>query len=249
MKPFIYRGASTNFGDELNLYLWQELGLSRYFSERPGLLFGIGTLLKEPLPEERPLIVFGSGVGYGEIPKMDGVEVMFVRGPHSSGLLGGVPWITDPGILVQTLPLTKTISCEPNVIFIPHWTTIEADIDLPHKMREAGIKLVDPRWPVRKILDEILCASKVLTEALHGAVVADAFRTPWVPVYAQHGHLFKWLDWCESIGRQYQPSFVEIQSMAEIAQKPGILSHPFANQSLLNRTVEQLEILRQRLRS
>ena len=40
----------------------------------------------------------------------------------------------------------------------------------------------------------------MLTEALHGAIVADALRVPWIPIrlYDRYSE-FKWRDWTESM--------------------------------------------------
>ena len=49
----------------------------------------------------------------------------------------------------------------------------------------------------------------MITEALHGAIVADALRVPWMPVSSYHTILpFKWEDWCRSVGLAYAPSSV-----------------------------------------
>ena len=46
----------------------------------------------------------------------------------------------------------------------------------------------------------------VVTEAMHGAIVADAFRVKWIPV-SWHNFIvdYKWRDWCGSLNMQYQP--------------------------------------------
>ncbi|MEM8612949.1 MAG: polysaccharide pyruvyl transferase family protein, partial [Cyanobacteria bacterium P01_H01_bin.105] len=43
-------------------------------------------------------------------------------------------------------------------------------------------------------------------EAMHGAIVADALRTAWIPIVTSPRILsFKWRDWCASIGVPYRP--------------------------------------------
>ena len=45
-----------------------------------------------------------------------------------------------------------------------------------------------------------------MTEALHGAIVADALRVPWIAVKLfDHIIEFKWRDWCRSLGLNYSP--------------------------------------------
>ena len=49
----------------------------------------------------------------------------------------------------------------------------------------------------------------LLAEAMHGAIVADALRVPWIPLCTSARILnFKWLDWCASLNLDYRPSFL-----------------------------------------
>ena len=42
---------------------------------------------------------------------------------------------------------------------------------------------------------------------MHGAIVADALRVPWIPVHTDTNILsFKWQDWCLSTGVEYVPN-------------------------------------------
>src|SRR5262249_35878333 len=47
--------------------------------------------------------------------------------------------------------------------------------------------------------------------ALHGAIAADTLRVPWIPVHDSRNDdtlLFKWQDWCLSVGLDHQPHFL-----------------------------------------
>jgi succinoglycan biosynthesis protein ExoV len=71
VRLFYYRGENgvTNFGDELNWYIWPHL-LPGVFDEDDGTQFvGIGTLLNDRVPAAARTVVFGAGVGYYRPPR------------------------------------------------------------------------------------------------------------------------------------------------------------------------------------
>lgn len=207
MKPAIFRKDETtrNFGDELNLLLWSKF-LPNLDKAGPGLLYGIGTMLHEPFTEERPVIVFGSGAGYAPPPDMAGIDVRFLRGPKSASVFRWkYPWLTDPAILVKHImpcsPLNKSIKYG----FMPHWTTIQQDPGMTDRLAEVGITVIDPLGPVWTTLHAIQSCEHLISEALHGAVVADTLRVPWVPAYLTPNHFFKWFDWTQSMDVLFNP--------------------------------------------
>jgi succinoglycan biosynthesis protein ExoV len=71
---------------------------------------------------------------------------------------------------------------------------------------EAEIRYIDPRWPVEQVLQAIGETQVLLAEAMHGAIVADALRVPWIPIITSPRILrFKWQDWCKSMALPYRP--------------------------------------------
>jgi succinoglycan biosynthesis protein ExoV len=72
---------------------------------------------------------------------------------------------------------------------------------------EAGIRYIDPRWPIEQILSLISRTEVLLAEAMHGAIAAEALRVPWIPLTSSSRILsFKWMDWCASLNLDYQPA-------------------------------------------
>jgi len=83
--------------------------------------------------------------------------------------------------------------------FMPHHSSADYD-DWQSVCDALGIRYVDPTAPVEDTLEAIRRSALVVTESLHGAVVADAFRVPWIPVRTRPRILeFKWQDWAGSL--------------------------------------------------
>jgi succinoglycan biosynthesis protein ExoV len=63
-----------------------------------------------------------------------------------------------------------------------------------------GFHCIDARKSVETVVRELQETELLLTESMHGAIVADALRVPWVPVrlYPRFT-LFKWQDWTQSM--------------------------------------------------
>jgi succinoglycan biosynthesis protein ExoV len=74
-----------------------------------------------------------------------------------------------------------------------------------------GFRLISPRLDVLPFLDALAECEFVVTEAMHGAIIADALRIPWYPIransLAREGATssFKWSDWCGSVGLEFSP--------------------------------------------
>ncbi len=209
MKVYSWTGAEPNFGDDLNHFLWAFLMPEVVADEEDGsLLIGVGTVLSHRLPAASPRVVMGSGVGYSDVPanvtEADW-RVYAVRGPRTAKLLG-LPddrAVVDPAVLLPDMP-DWTSSSHGDAIFVPHWLTAP-DPDWKIAAENAGLRVVDPRQEAKHVIRELAGARLVVAESMHAAIIADAFRVPWIPVIATHRALFKWNDWADSLSIAYKP--------------------------------------------
>jgi succinoglycan biosynthesis protein ExoV len=216
-----YFTKSSNFGDSLNAWLWERL-LPGAWDPEDGVSFaGIGTIINAQMPVAERWIVFGSGVGYGSLPKHFGAgqwTVLAVRGPLSAALLGLQPGasVTDGAALLATLPEYAPLSSaeRAGVVFVPHFEA-ERGAAWSVACGRAGVEYINPIDNSRAIIDRIRRARLVIAEAMHAAIVADAVRVPWVPVVSSpQVSTFKWLDWTSSLNLPYTPSRIRASSAA-----------------------------------
>ena len=221
MKPFYWQGT-RNFGDYLNSWIWPRLLPGCLSDDASVRLVGVGSLLKASLNLlEGRKVIFGSGSGYGSIPKPEHYrdwEFYFVRGPLTAECfrLPHEKSIVDGAWLIGLLPEFEEFrSKRHGVTFIPHWATSETgDWEIPCSM--AGFEYLDPQGDLEGILQRIASSELVVTESLHGAIVADLFRTPWIPVRISPKFLsFKWLDWFRSIELEGQMRSLPLSDMFE----------------------------------
>lgn len=223
MLLYYHRDPLGNVGDDLNPWLWERLlpaAFSGYVMHDPrlrcqldagsSLFIGIGTLLNSHIPKDNPKIVLGAGVGYGTPPVLDhSWRIFSVRGPLTAQRLG-LPehlGLIDPAVLaVDFAPQTETEKGRQVVSYMPHCGSAR-NADWAAIATDAGVAFIDPQWPVERVLLALRQTRLLITEALHGAILAEAYRIPWVPVKSSPGVLaFKWNDWCLSIGLAYRPT-------------------------------------------
>ncbi len=208
MKLYYWQGFDniTNFGDELNKYIWDRLLPNLFDGNGQSIFVGIGTLLNERVPQSPQTIVMGAGAGYGLLPKIDRSWTFYaVCGPYTAELLGLSPdiAITDPAILVRRLYATSQPEKTYKYGFMPHWAN--AHSGWAEACEAAGIKYISPLRGVEEVLNDLRKTELLLTEAMHGAIVADALRVPWIPLHTQFFdyHPQKWQDWCRTVEISY----------------------------------------------
>lgn len=201
-----YWNRAPNFGDQLNAWMWPRLTGIHFTAEAEDQFVGIGTVLNDSLPSARKTLVFGSGSGYGPPPSIDDSWTIYcLRGPltcQSLGLSRELA-LTDPAILVRLLP--RPDAAQDDVIaYMPHWRS--SSDWLADAVGSLGLRYIDPARPVEEVLRSICRSRFLIAEAMHGAIVADALRIPWVAVDTSRGSsLFKWIDWTRSLEMGLDP--------------------------------------------
>jgi succinoglycan biosynthesis protein ExoV len=240
-----WQGVAANFGDELNTILWPRL-LPDFFDENPGVRFlGIGSVLDNRHPAEPLKIVAGSGYGgYERKPTLDhNWTVHWVRGPRTAAALG-LPvglGLGDPAALVASV-FERSTGDRGEIGFMPHFES--AGRGAWHQAAEmAGMRLIDPRDPPLTILRAIGRCDRLLSEALHGVIVADALRVPWVAVRPMAPiHRAKWFDWADTIDLQLRFRALPASTLAEWAANSWLRSWHHTR-VLLSRKEHRLERL------
>lgn len=232
MKLFHWQNSSgiANFGDDLNRLIWMRLVPDLLDDDETVTFVAIGSILNHWLPTRtsgaRKRLIFSSGVGYGNPLRLDeSYKVYCVRGPLSAKSLGLPPdkAIADGAILIQKVFQANHIDKRYKFSYMPHyklassaWEGICEDI---------GLGYIDPRWSVDKVLQKLSQTEVLLCEAMHGAIVADALRIPWIPIVSDPQILrFKWEDWCQSIGVNYKPELVDYPSYKKPSKKDALFS-------------------------
>jgi succinoglycan biosynthesis protein ExoV len=223
MRTFYYR-VTANFGDHMNSWLWPRLMPELIEERSEDVLVGIGSLIKSDLgkvPGRK--IIFGTGSGYGPMPVPEEVadwRIYCVRGPLTARLLklppekavGDAAWLVDrlPELRYQPGPREGTV-------FVPHWTT-DVYANWRQPCADAGINYISPFLPGPTVLGAIAGAKLAIVESLHGAIMADYYRVPWIPV-ATDGRVlaYKWLDFCMSLDLPFRPIRLPVSDLLERA--------------------------------
>jgi succinoglycan biosynthesis protein ExoV len=224
LKVFCFvDGQTTNFGDDLNRWLWSRLQRFSLDEDDGTLLLGIGTVISQALiPSAKKYIVLSSGVGYNAPPAGFGGtewEILSVRGPLTADVLQLPPEkaIVDGAVLLRLLP-----ECEPlpaseraGIVFMPHFASMPVG-NWKQVCEIAGIEFLDPLADSQNTVQRIRKARLVIADAMHAAIVADALRVPWIPVVlSPQSNSFKWLDWTLSLSLPYNPTTLPPSTLLE----------------------------------
>ncbi len=213
MELYWYQSDPPNVGDALNVWLWPRALPNLAASTLDGTFYGIGSILDKRLNSPGAKYVLGSGARQRDtgIAADVGLHCFAVRGPLTAEALGLAAdryAAIDPATLLVRYYTAQTTERH-GIGFVPYFT---APGDSWRRIVEnLGMRFISPHLDVEAFLDEMSRCSFIISEAMHGAILADALRIPWFPVCAHNtGHegatrQFKWTDWCRSVGLEYQP--------------------------------------------
>lgn len=207
MELFYCKVPIGNFGDDMNDWFWDDIFPEFHALAPDRTMFGIGSILwKQNVEKFDRILVMGSGTGVGLLPKALPEDTMigFVRGPRTAEYFGLDPAlaISDPAICT---PRTRAFERAPvhhgETVLVPHCGTVTMPLDWDRLAARAGMRMVSPSGESKSVIAEIAGAGLVVTESLHGAIIADAFRVPWIAVAMRPNfNSYKWHDWARPLG-------------------------------------------------
>jgi hypothetical protein len=245
LRLVYYKSKVGNFGDDLNVWLWPRLipSLDAHATTGDRDLIAIGSILARPFVDPlRSKIIFGAGArGRDHGQRVDDTwDVRFVRGRWTAEALGLDPAryaVTDAAAALHLVKDQAGLPPQPptdNVVgFMPHFYTMD-QADWPAICARAGVRLIDSRGDVPTVLRALAGVRRLITEAMHGAIVGDILRVPWVRVRC-HSFLretpavseFKWADWSESLGISYATHALPTVRSRPSRRSARALTRPF----------------------
>jgi|SRR5450830_527576 len=211
MKLIKYCGIQGgNFGDDINLQLWDRLFPNLSNLKGKVLFYGVGTLLDGRHDQSIKKVVLGTGIGEAHAALADANwDFRWVRGPKTASEFGlsTAHALGDSAILWPEL--TTGHDVQGPIGLIPHYATWDS-YDWVTVARQAGMVAINPRQAPHVVLDQMRRCSRILAESLHGAICADAMGIPWAAcVLAHRFNEFKWKDWLATIHRPYAPLMMD----------------------------------------
>lgn len=201
----VFAAGSANVGDELNEWIWPAL-LGDIQRDKVAML-GIGTLLNthfcRRLEDAEQIMVLGTGAGYGTPPVLDRRwRVHAVRGLRTARALGldADRAVADAAYLLASLDWRGAAQTHGEVVVVPHHRSLRY-LDWQGVCERAGVRLLSPLLPAAEFMQALAGARLVLSEAMHGAILADIVRVPWQGFgFGGQFNTEKWLDWAEMFG-------------------------------------------------
>jgi pyruvyltransferase len=181
---YYWRGQ-PNFGDQLTPDLLEHFARTdvEWADPQDADVVVTGSVL-EHLPVAWGGIIAGSGFLHEESrADFSNAHVVGVRGYLTLERLTGTGidhlTVADPGLLASELYPADRGKFEVGVL--PHWsdtTLYRNELDRAMLADEPIPILIDPAWPVSRVVKLIGSCRHIVTSSLHGVIVADSFGLP-----------------------------------------------------------------------
>ena len=210
MVKIYYWKARRNFGDLLTSLLLKRFTRldSEWAEAKEAELVVVGSLL-EHLPQNWAGVIAGAGKLHEKTEiYFPNARILALRGPLTAKGLKGSFVLADPALLADEL-----VSLEDkqyNLGIIPHWTDHTLEFD--PRFTKYDPKIIRVSDDPLEVIRQIGRCKKIVSSALHGIILADAFGIPRrieiSPKALSHPHqeggLFKWLDYSASMGMELE---------------------------------------------
>lgn len=184
--PVYYYSDVNNFGDRIAPLLAQQLSgrttcNAKLLPWTPSDIYCLTGSLLQSLTR-RTCLIWGSGFickPGNKARVLPPREIYCLRGPISGDIAAKLGWESlerygDPTLLLPDLwPLSRSKTQTPLVI--PHILFTQ------NSLRRLDSPIICPPWqPVEAMVKRILAANVVISSSLHGLVLAEAYRVPWL---------------------------------------------------------------------
>jgi pyruvyltransferase len=198
--------GTPNFGDDINPAFYGLLsGVTvrlQTARDRPHFL-GMGSILEKATAGS---VVLGSGfLRRPEAPFPVSARFVAVRGRLSREHIRaeGPVLLGDPMVLLDRVfepsgGKTHAMGIVPHV----------AEVSALRRLSPEGVKVIDPADAPWKVIDAIASCERVMSQSLHGLIVADALGIPnlWLaPAASMVGGEFKFLDYFSTLDSAKRP--------------------------------------------
>jgi succinoglycan biosynthesis protein ExoV len=226
---------SRNIGDSINKIIFDDI--VKIVAPETHIALGIGTILglKKPSPGE-VFHVFGSGISldqmdtYGTFDFELKQQYVFhgVRG-HLTAKKMGIDKSAVCGDFAYLLPdkIEKNREKLDLIGFVPHKDSLDLYFDWDELLLDVGIKLINPYCSPVDFVNQLTSCKKVVCEAMHGAIIADAYDVPWRPLFTFDGiSESKWQDWLSVLSHK-NVHFTKFRGPRKIDFKKEQLSRYF----------------------
>lgn len=233
VKYWKYPHNFGNFGDEICPFLVKEITkhdiinwkhTENFKQKKPfKSLVGVGSFMEQVVDGD---LIWGTGIRLlkPSFPKKN-LHIYAVRGPKTRDIMiksgYSVPEIYgDPALLMPKYYKPVLIpSLTDKVGLVPHYSNYQnyKKLNLP-----SNIQLIDPTDHFKKVIDSVSSCKMVISNSLHGIIVADAYNIPnkFIYQFDIDEKKFKFEDYYASQNREFK-----FETNLGNALKTGSLDH------------------------